>query len=57
MLRHMWGKFMLNVGVNQAVAVNECDYGGVQREGPARDTMIAAMREALMCRGGGRPPE
>ena len=47
MLRRMWGKFMLNVGVNQAVAVFECDYGGVQREGAARDAMIAAMREAL----------
>jgi 2-dehydropantoate 2-reductase len=47
MRRRMWGKFMLNVGVNQAVAVFECDYGGVQREGPARDAMIAAMREAL----------
>ncbi len=47
MQRRLWGKFMLNVGVNQAVAVFECDYGGVQREGPARDAMIAAMREAL----------
>lgn len=47
MQRRMWGKFMLNVGVNQAVAVFECDYGGVQKEGPARDAMIAAMREAL----------
>lgn len=48
MQRRLWGKFMLNVGVNQAVAVFECDYGCVQREGPARDAMIAAMREALM---------
>lgn len=48
MQRRMWGKFMLNVGVNQAVAVFECDYGGVQREGPAREAMIAAMREALV---------
>lgn len=47
MQRRMWGKFMLNVGVNQAVAVFECDYGGVQRAGAARDAMIAAMREAL----------
>jgi 2-dehydropantoate 2-reductase len=47
-MRHrLWGKFMLNVGVNQAVAVFEGDYGTVQREGPARDAMIAAMREAL----------
>jgi 2-dehydropantoate 2-reductase len=47
MRRHLWSKFMLNVGVNQAVAVFECDYRGVQRPGEARDTMIAAMREAL----------
>jgi 2-dehydropantoate 2-reductase len=47
MLRRIWGKFMLNVGVNQAVAVYGCDYGCVQKEGPARDAMIAAMREAL----------
>ncbi len=48
MRRHMWGKFMLNVGVNQTVAVFECDYGCVQKPGEARDTMVAAMREALM---------
>lgn len=47
MRKRMWGKFMLNVGVNQTVSVFETDYGGVQREGAARDTMIAAMREVL----------
>ena len=47
MQKRMWGKFMLNVGVNQAVAVLARDYGGVQAEGPARDAMIDAMREAL----------
>jgi 2-dehydropantoate 2-reductase len=47
MRKRMWGKFMLNVGVNQAVAVLACDYGGVQREGTARDAMTSAMREAL----------
>lgn len=47
-MRHrLWGKFMLNVGVNQTVAVYETNYGGVQREGEARDTMIAAMREVI----------
>ena len=44
--KRMWGKFMLNVGVNQTVAVFGPDYGAIQREGPQRDTMIAAMREA-----------
>jgi len=47
MRRALWNKFMLNVGVNQAAAVFGCGYGGLQAEGPARDAMIAAMREAL----------
>lgn len=48
MRKRLWGKFMLNVGVNQAVAVYECDYGGIQREGLARDTMISAMKEVIV---------
>lgn len=48
MRKRLWGKFMLNVGVNQTVAVFECDYGGIQRSGEARDTMIAAMEEVLV---------
>lgn len=48
MRKKLWGKFMLNVGVNQAVAVFECDYGGIQKEGPARDTMISAMKEVIV---------
>ncbi|MEH6944335.1 ketopantoate reductase family protein [Bacillus sp. JJ722] len=47
MYRRQWGKFMLNVGVNQTVAVYKSNYGGVQREGKARETMIAAMREVI----------
>jgi len=47
MKKRLWGKFMLNVGVNQTVAVCESNYGGVQREGPSRDRMIAAMREVI----------
>ena len=47
MRKKLWGKFMLNVGVNQAVAVFECDYGGILKEGPARDTMISAMKEVI----------
>ena len=42
-----WGKFMLNVGVNQTVAVYKSNYGEVQREGQARETMISAMREVM----------
>ena len=47
MQKRQWGKFMLNVGVNQTVAVYEGDYGTIQREGQARETMIAAMREVI----------
>lgn len=47
MNKRQWGKFMLNVGVNQTVAVYESGYGEVQREGEARDTMIAAMKEVI----------
>ncbi|MPM22713.1 hypothetical protein SDC9_69171 [bioreactor metagenome] len=43
----MWGKLMFNVGVNQTVAVFESDYSSIQREGPARDTMISAMKEVV----------
>ncbi|HPF21555.1 MAG TPA: ketopantoate reductase family protein [Syntrophomonas sp.] len=47
MNRRMWGKLMLNVGVNQAVALLGSAYGDVQREGPAREVMVAAMREVI----------
>jgi 2-dehydropantoate 2-reductase len=47
MLKRQWGKFMLNVGVNQTVAVYESNYGEIQQEGEARETMIAAMREVI----------
>jgi 2-dehydropantoate 2-reductase len=47
MLKRQWGKFMLNVGVNQTVAVFESNYGEVQHEGPARSMMILAMREVI----------
>ena len=51
MVRRQWGKLMLNVGLNQACMVYECDYGGVQRPGEARETMLAAMREAQRIAG------
>lgn len=47
MYKRLWGKFMLNVGVNQTVAVYKSNYGEIQKEGPARDMMIAAMREVI----------
>ncbi|HHW38781.1 MAG TPA: ketopantoate reductase family protein [Bacillales bacterium] len=48
MKEKLWGKFMLNVGVNQTVAVYESNYGEIQKDGPAREMMIAAMREVAM---------
>ena len=48
MKKRMWGKFMLNVGVNQTVAVYQSNYGEIQKEGPAREMMIAAMREVII---------
>ena len=48
MYRRQWGKFMLNVGVNQVVAVYETNYDAAQREGKVRDTMISAMKEVIV---------
>lgn len=47
MMKRLWGKFMMNVGVNQTAAVYLCNYGGLQEDGPARNTMVAAMREVI----------
>jgi 2-dehydropantoate 2-reductase len=47
MYQRQWGKLMLNVGVNQTVAVYEGNYGTIQKEGPARETMIKAMKEVM----------
>ncbi len=47
MRKRLWGKFMLNVGVNQTVAVIEGTYEDIQQPGPAREMMIGAMREVL----------
>ncbi len=47
MKKRMWGKFMLNVGVNQTVAVFGPDYEALQQESGQRMTMIAAMREVI----------
>ncbi|HHV98634.1 MAG TPA: ketopantoate reductase family protein [Clostridiaceae bacterium] len=44
----LWSKFMVNVGVNQAVMIYEGTYATVQRPGEARELMIAAMREVMM---------
>lgn len=45
----LWSKLMLNVGVNQACAVYDCTYRGVQeKESEAHRMMVAAMQEALV---------
>ena len=46
-LHRLWGKFMLNVGVNQTCMVYSCTYSDVWKEGRARNTMLGAMREVI----------
>lgn len=46
-MQAMWGKFLLNVGVNQSCMVYETSYADVLEEGEARDNMLKAMREVL----------
>ncbi len=46
--RRLWGKWMLNVGVNQVLMVACGTYGTIQQPGEARDRMIGAMREVIM---------
>ncbi len=48
MLRKLWGKFMVNVGVNQVLAVYGDSYASVQMPGERRTMMIAAMREVMV---------
>ena len=47
MKRRMWGKFMLNVGINQTVAVYGKTFLDVQKKGPVREIMIGAMKEVI----------
>lgn len=47
-IHHQWGKFMLNVGLNQVVAAMRGTYASIQKEGVARERMIAAMREVVL---------
>ena len=44
---HMWSKLLCNTGCNQTTMVYQCGYGGIQADGPARDTMLGAMREVV----------
>jgi len=47
MVRELWWKFMVNVGVNQVSAVLAAPYGVLQADGPARDVMLDAQREVI----------
>lgn len=44
-IHHQWGKFMLNCGLNQVVALHFGTYATIQRQGAPRDQMLAAMKE------------
>lgn len=46
-IRRVWSKFMLNVGVNQAVMIYKGTYETVQKPGEARDLMQNAMKEVI----------
>lgn len=46
-LHRLWGKFMLNVGVNQTCMAYETTYSGTLIPGEAHDTMVGAMREVI----------
>lgn len=47
MLRTLWWKLMLNVGINQTSAILRAPYGVFQNVKEARDIMIAAMQEVM----------
>jgi 2-dehydropantoate 2-reductase len=47
MIRALWYKFMINVGINQASAVLRATYGAFQRLPEAWAVMEAAMRELI----------
>lgn len=46
-MHRLWGKWMLNVGVNQVVMVSEGTYRTVQQPGKERELMRSAMEEVL----------
>ncbi|GFO60199.1 2-dehydropantoate 2-reductase [Geomonas silvestris] len=47
MIRSLWFKYMINVGVNQVSALLGLSYGGVRNDPAARELMEAAMREVI----------
>jgi 2-dehydropantoate 2-reductase len=51
MIRMLWWKFMINVGMNQASAAMRAPYGVFQTRTEARDLMEALMREVIALAG------
>lgn len=47
MIRALWSKFMLNVGINQASAVLRAPYASFQRDREARELMVMAASEVV----------
>lgn len=47
MPRQLWGKLMLNTGVNQTVALYQGTFDTVQQDGAPREMFKAAMREVM----------
>lgn len=47
MIRTLWWKFMINVGINQVSAALRAPYEEFQKPGKARSLMDAAMREVM----------
>jgi 2-dehydropantoate 2-reductase len=46
-MRELWWKFMLNVGINQVSAILRAPYGRFAREGHTQDLMADASREVI----------
>jgi len=46
-IHRLWSKFMLNVGVNQVVMLEEGTFSTIQKPGPERELMILAMKEVI----------
>lgn len=46
-MHRLWSKFMLNVGVNQVVTIQEGTYDTIQKDGEPRELMKNAMREVI----------
>jgi 2-dehydropantoate 2-reductase len=46
-MRELWWKFMLNVGINQVSAILRAPYGRFARKGYAQDLMADASREVI----------